>query len=104
MNVVYDGSMEIENWTDDSIVSPVVRMNVVYGGSMEIENWTDDSFVLPVVFVPPVRTSITSAASSSSITALSAATLSAVASSAACVSTSSHPHLVSSPIDRKMPR
>ena len=38
MNVVYGGLMEIEIWTDDSIVPPVVRINVVYGGSMKIDN------------------------------------------------------------------
>ena len=61
---------------------------------MEIENWTDDLFVSSVVFVPPVSTSSSSVTSSSS----------AVALSAACVSTSSHPHFASSPIDGRMPR
>ena len=41
--------MEIENWIDDAIVPPVVRMNVVYGGSMKIENRIDDFFIPPVV-------------------------------------------------------
>ena len=71
---------------------------------MEIENWIDDFFVSPVMFVPPVSTSSSFVASSSSAVALYAATLSAVALFAACVSTSSHPHFVRSPIDGRMSR